>query len=343
MNDQIAQALTRAGLSTTPLGVLAHAGSFFAVYPDQLVYHEAGRVSTVALPDVTRIHSDREGVLRVETSQRTAVTASLLGYDPGQVQAFFQQVRDVTARAKELPSVPLTKLTKQAPPAMPLSGVSLPPGGAGTGAATVPEPAGASSARPEPLVISSTPSVVPVAQIPDVPITSPVNSPVPNPMNSPIGSPAPVQGQPERVPLELTEALPVPASFTLPPVLNTAPLATIPLTPLSAEDEPPTPAGVPHVLISSMSGRDRLRARAESVQGFSGTVRLLAVVLGLAALGLTYVQYQGGEAIGALWTLLSGGVGTVALLAFAEALRLLATLGSELSAEGPRADLNDAA
>ena len=331
MNDQIAQALTRAGLSTTPLGVLAHAGSFFAVYPDQLVYHEAGRVSTVALPDVTRIHSDREGVLRVETSQRTAVTASLLGYDPGQVQAFFQQVRDVTARAKELPSVPLTKLTKQAPPAMPLSGVSLPPGGAGTGAGTVPEPAGASPARPGPLVISSMPSAASVAQISDVPMTSPMNSP------------APVQGQPERVPLELTEALPVPASFTPPPVLNTAPLAISPLASSSGEDEPPTPAGVPHVLISSMSGRDRLRARAESVQGFSGTVRLLAVVLGLAALGLAYVQYRDNGAIGALWTLLSGGVGTVALLAFAEALRLLATLGSELSAEGPRADLNDAA
>ena len=75
-----------------------------------------------------------------------------------------------------------------------------------------------------------------------------------------------------------------------------------------------------------------LRARADSVQRFSGTVRLLAVVLGLAALGLAFVQYRDTQTISAVWTLLTGGVGTVALLAFAEALRLLAALGAELGA-----------
>ncbi|WP_424951220.1 hypothetical protein [Deinococcus sp.] len=111
MNDRIYQALSAAGLSTSPLSLLDHASTyasaFFALYDGELLYHEGGKNTQVPLRDVTRIHSDREGVLRVETSERTAVTASLVGYDPGRVQAFFQQVRDVTARAKELPVLPL--------------------------------------------------------------------------------------------------------------------------------------------------------------------------------------------------------------------------------------------
>jgi len=50
------------------------------------------------------------------------------------------------------------------------------------------------------------------------------------------------------------------------------------------------------------------------------------VVLGLAALALAFFQWRGGVSLSAIWTLLTGGVGTVALLAFAEALRLLSAL-----------------
>ena len=74
-----------------------------------------------------------------------------------------------------------------------------------------------------------------------------------------------------------------------------------------------------------------LRGRAESVLAFAGTVRLLAVVLGVAALALAFFELRGGTTLAAIWTLLSGGVGTVALLAFGEALRLLAALGNSLS------------
>ena len=100
MNDRILDALVAAGIDTSPLSLLDHANAqtstFFALYDQELVYLEGGKSSRVALRDVTRIHSDREGMLRVETSAHTAVTASLLGYDPGRVQTFFQQVRDVT-------------------------------------------------------------------------------------------------------------------------------------------------------------------------------------------------------------------------------------------------------
>lgn len=72
--------------------------------------------------------------------------------------------------------------------------------------------------------------------------------------------------------------------------------------------------------------RSELLRRADSVGALARTVGLLAVVLGLAALGLAFFQWSGNAGLNAIWTLLTGGVGTVALLAFAEALRLLSAL-----------------
>jgi len=72
--------------------------------------------------------------------------------------------------------------------------------------------------------------------------------------------------------------------------------------------------------------RSELLRRADSVGALASTVGLLAVVLGLAALALAFFQWSGNTGLSAIWTLLTGGVGTVALLAFAEALRLLSAL-----------------
>ena len=72
--------------------------------------------------------------------------------------------------------------------------------------------------------------------------------------------------------------------------------------------------------------RAELLRRADSVGALARTVGLLAVVLGLAALALAFFQWTGNAGLSAIWTLLTGGVGTVALLAFAEALRLLSAL-----------------
>ena len=72
--------------------------------------------------------------------------------------------------------------------------------------------------------------------------------------------------------------------------------------------------------------RSELLRRADSVGALASTVGLLAVVLGLAALALAFFQWSGNAGLSAIWTLLTGGVGTVALLAFAEALRLLSAL-----------------
>jgi hypothetical protein len=86
------------------------------------------------------------------------------------------------------------------------------------------------------------------------------------------------------------------------------------------------------------AGSTELLRRADAVQGLARTTGLLAVVLGLAAIALAYFQWQNtgnttGGTLNAIWTLLAGGVGAVALLAFAEALRLLSAMARSTPAQ----------
>ncbi len=443
MNDRILDALVAAGMDTSPLSLLDHASAqtstFFALYDQELVYLEGVKSSRVALRDVTRIHSDREGMLRVETSAHTAVTASLLGYDPGRVQTFFQQVRDVTARAKELPVLPLSSKPAESAPgaALPESSVpgfstpdlgkSAPSLSSASLSSTSLSSASLSSAS-MPGVSAYTPAAHPVTVPPAAPVViAPVAQPVSDQANS--GQPAtaqvtPVQATPvQAVPAQpaATSQMPTPAqdgaSENAPGATLTAPSAAAVLpapgppapSPVAAPGAAFMPAGairaaVPRpepVIISSMppvsalpafqeragernrqairaapvaevspstppagvqtkgtqvsdvrtaefpaaahtqgplvsvpaasAGQDadlrsELLRRADSVGALARTVGLLAVVLGLAALGLAFFQWNAGTSLSAIWTLLTGGVGTVALLAFAEALRLLSAL-----------------
>ncbi len=368
MNDRIYQALTAAGLSTSPLGVLDHASTyasaFFALYDTELLYHESGKNSRVPLRDVTRIHSDREGVLRVETSERTAVTASLVGYDPGRVQAFFQQVRDVTARAKELPVLPLNQAKTELPPRQ---DAGLP--GSSVAAAAMPGlSAYTPAATPAPVTLPAAPATPAFSPEPSVPAAAPaasaVASPVPVspvPVPTPAASTAPVtvtatrRESPRPEPVVISSMPPVSdpppfqeragernrqaSSQSSRPVVRIGepelglgdtdtgssghtqgPLVSVPVSrPLDRQPDASVSA-------ESLGVVTELQRRAEGVQGLARTVSLLAVVLGLAAVVLAFFQWQGNNTLSAIWTLLAGGVGSIALLAFAEALRLLSAL-----------------
>ena len=428
MNDRILDALVAAGIDTSPLSLLDHASAqtstFFALYDQELVYLEGTKSSRVALRDVTRIHSDREGMLRVETSAQTAVTASLLGYDPGRVQTFFQQVRDVTARAKELPVVPLSSKPADSAPGTALPGSSLP----GVGKPDLDKPAPSLSnpslsSSSMPGVSAYTPASGPVTVPPASPVVSaPVAQPAltkANPVQSAPVQSAPVQpaaasqmptpaqdavgenapgvtltapspsasgvssavlpsGPPPAHPTAAPGAALMPAGAiraavprpepviisSMPPVsalpafqeragernrqaIRAAPVAEVsPSMPSAGTQTTKTqvsdvrtadlPAAAhtqgPLVSVSAASAgqdadlRSELLRRADSVGALARTVGLLAVVLGLAALALAFFQWSGNASLSAIWTLLTGGVGTVALLSFAEALRLLSAL-----------------
>ncbi|MCD0171894.1 hypothetical protein, partial [Deinococcus sp. 23YEL01] len=100
-SERAVQALQTIGMTASPLTSLERDEALFVLTADTLLFQDGDGTRRVTLRDLTRIHSDQEGTLRVETPAGTALTASLLGFDPAQVQAFFGQVRDATAQAKE--------------------------------------------------------------------------------------------------------------------------------------------------------------------------------------------------------------------------------------------------
>ncbi|RTR25896.1 hypothetical protein [Deinococcus radiophilus] len=125
---RIGQTLEELGITGKPEASLTHEGAFFVLVDDLLIYRDNRGMRRVSLRDLTRIHSDDQGVLKVETPAGTALSASLLGFDPDQVQPFFLRVRDATAYAKaqakreqerqrgEAPPSPFARVPRAEPP-----------------------------------------------------------------------------------------------------------------------------------------------------------------------------------------------------------------------------------
>ncbi len=109
-SERAQTALKAGGITGAPLMSLERDDALFVLTDDVLVYQDGGGTRRVTLRNLTRIHSDQAGLLRVETPAGTALTASLLGFDVGQVQSFFKGVRSATARAKDLPDSPTPTL-----------------------------------------------------------------------------------------------------------------------------------------------------------------------------------------------------------------------------------------
>lgn len=103
MSERIDRLMQAAGLKETVLNSLERGDSIFVLTDQTLLFQDGGGTRRVTLRDLKRIHSDQDGLLRVETPAGTALTANLLGFDPAAVQSFFAQVRDATARAKQQP------------------------------------------------------------------------------------------------------------------------------------------------------------------------------------------------------------------------------------------------
>lgn len=283
MSERVQSALRGLGIGGTPLATLEKEDALFVLLEGLLIYQDAGGTRRVTLRDLNRIHSDGDGILRVETPAGTALTASLLGFDPAEVQAFFPQVRDATARAKNLPAAPLPSAggfktfgATPAPPAAP--GASL----SGT--------AENAPANRRVTTVTATPSPV---------ISAPVAPP-----------PAPEVGRAD-APASAVSADPITAETSpveASPAKPSAPLAALPM----------------------------LAERANAVHALVGRLRVLAVVLGLAAVGLAVVQYLNDQAFQGLWTLIAGGVGSVALFIFADVTRLIVTLARAVAEQSGR-------
>lgn len=320
-SDRAAQTLRDLGLTDAPLSALEREDALFVLTPDTLLYQDAGGTRRVTLRDLTRIHSDQEGTLRVETPAGTALTASLLGFDPGAVQTFFGGVRDATARAKEQPTSPLPRAGAAktfAPAPTPTPAATPAPGPA----AETKRPESRPAPAPEPQVIQS-----PVHAEP-APTPAPVQPPAPAPATHERPAPTPVvisssafsptrpepKGPEPRGP-ELTKTQdPRPAPAPSAPVTTPA---------------PPVPAPA---LRGSAGAAATLARQTDLASGLPGRLRVLGAVLFVGAVVLAIFQFTGGERLAGLWTLLAGGVGTIALVSLADIARLLVSLARALDA-----------
>lgn len=311
-SDRAAQTLRDLGLTDAPLSALEREDALFVLTPDTLLFQDAGGTRRVTLRDLTRIHSDQEGTLRVETPAGTALSASLLGFDPGAVQTFFGGVRDATARAKEQPASPLPQ-----------------PDAAKTFApAPIPTPTPAPAATPALRPVEPRPE-------PQRPAPQPTRAPEPQVIQSPVHTdpaPAPVQDAPAPAVQERAAPTPVVISSSA-----FSPTRTEPKGPeLTRTPDPrPTPApGAPvttpappaPALRGSAGAAATLARQADLASGLPGRLRVLGVVLFLGAVALAFFQFTGGERTAGLWTLLAGGVGTIALVSLADIARLLVSL-----------------
>lgn len=345
-SERALTALKVSGLEESPITSLEREDALFVLTADTLVYQDGGGTRRVTLRDLTRIHSDQEGVLRVETPAGTALTASLLGFDPGQVQSFFGEVRTTTAAAKELPSSPLpspsaSKTFSSAPaPSPTLPGPTLP--GPTSPSAAVSSPISPSAAAPAPAVpavkaarlTTPEPEAVVIGELheDDLPAAREV-TPAPASRAEPVVITS--SGSSPRVPRSAVDAPAAP----LPPrpeVMAPAPLPpTADLQPEVTADLPvaaPFPVGL--TALAPAQAVAGLARQADLVAGLPPRLRFLGVVLFVASVALAYFQFTGDQRLAALWTLLAGGVGSIALLALADLARLLEALARTASAGG---------
>ena len=340
----------------------------------------------MTLRDISRIHSDHQGTLRVETSGGTSITASLLGFDPNRVQRFFQTVRDTTARAKQQPTSPLPSVgskmfspaptTASAPVAVPPTPTSTQPAG------TQPPGTQPLGMQPTQAAVSAGPIILgketPAETLPEresgprvVKIGGSQSSPAqPSPTQADPTQPNPVQpgsAQPTspkpsiRIeatpPVSVGAPSPTNATFGKPPEAAKSPAPRVePAKPEPVKPEPvkseavkPQPASAqpstvklpevtaPRPMMNEQPANSaRLSRLATSVGGLRWTVRVLALVLVLGALGMGYVLWQQGKSsqIPALWTVTIGVVTAVALLVLAELLKLISALGEAVARQG---------
>ncbi len=358
MSERSDQILKSSGLPDPSMAVLERGDALFVLTASTLLYHDESGTRRVTLRDLARIHSDQEGTLRVETPAGTALSASLVGFDPAEVQTFFRQVRDVTAQAKQGPAASVPASVAPTPAAAAPAAAAPAPSAseARPAPATPPAPAErpptvTGPAFPAATKPAATPPPPPRRQASAAPAAQPTGSqsaggpspasqpaaqkqggqkpPAPRPA-APQPSAAPASGSPGKAGAAPSSPLPVPSGPA--PVVVTA---AVPTPVAGAAPESPAAPETPALPVPTLTGtRADLLAQAGAVAGLGGRLRLLAVILMLAALGLAYFLYtaETPQPLNALWVIIAGGVGAVALTVLASLTRLLATMAQVVGA-----------
>ena len=403
MSQRAEAVLNASGVRGPALASLEGGSGLFALTGEHLIFHDGHGTRRVTLRDLSRIHSDAEGTLRVETPAGVAMSASLIGFDGDAVQQFFGQVRDVTANIKALTPPPLTPPSPTSAPSAPAQApVDTPaPRRSEDVAPSRAEEPGASSPAPRP-------APTPRAESARAPAPDPSPDPEqgvsvtavrrPESETQRFSSPAPRitvnrSGQREqlaadaRSPREnglglsgavgsgLGRNLPPPGSVEIRAVRHPtsgqpapAPASTAPSGPVLGEQHivaapqppvvqadvseyeavphapeahtvavapvSPAPPHVPPTEPLNYTSRD-LGTQAGRVRGVPGRLRLLAGVLVIGAIVTALLMFGNAQRLLALWVLIAGVVGAIALLSVAELAQLQTIQAAVLA--GPEA------
>ncbi|MHA0038083.1 hypothetical protein [Deinococcus sp. PESE-13] len=404
MSQRAEAVLNASGVRGPALASLEGGSGLFALTGEHLIFHDGHGTRRVTLRDLSRIHSDAEGTLRVETPAGVAMSASLIGFDGDAVQQFFGQVRDVTANIKALTPPPLTPPSPTSAPSAPAQApVDTPaPRRSEDVAPSRAEEPGASSPAPRP-------APTPRAESARAPAPDPSPDPEqgvsvtavrrPESETQRFSSPAPRitvnrSGQREqlaadaRSPREnglglsgavgsgLGRNLPPPGSVEIravrhptsgqsapapaspapsgpvvgeqhivaapqPPVVQAdvseyeaVPHAPEAHTVVGAAPVSPAPAHVQPTEPLNYTSRD-LGTQAGRVRGVPGRLRLLAAVLVVGAIVTALLMFGNAQRLLALWVLIAGVVGAIALLSVAELAQLQTIQAAVLA--GPEA------
>lgn len=329
MNERAEQLIRAAGLQEAQIASLERGDSIFALTPQTLLYQDAAGTRRVTLRDLTRIHSDQDGLLRVETPAGTALSASLLGYDPTAVQGFFSQVRDATARAKQGQAAPAPAPVAPAPAPEPKR--AEPP--AETVMAPAPATREPTAPKPIPVFKPAPPTVAPPAPAPTAPAPS---SPAPTPP-APAPAPTPVSApQPKEVKAAPAKGKKAASAEELPSLV----------TPVAIPEGAKSQAGHGQAASAPAGGSvggllAGLAGRASQASAWVGRLRFLSVLMLIAALALAYLQFTGGQGLSGVWVLIAGGMSAVGLYALADITKLLVTMAQAMSAKGGVMDVQD--
>lgn len=279
MSDRAEKLLQASAIHEPLIGSIERGDTLFVLTSGTLLYQDSGGTRRVTLRDLTRIHSDQDGLLRVETPAGTALTASLLGFDPVDVQTFFGQVRDTTARVKQAATAAVAPPAAQAaPPQTPPTPAAMPPRPA-------PSAPAASPAAPQGFQ-ESVKVVSPAARDPQVPKVPTLIIPPPAPateIRNPtlVTTPVPQRNPslitpPSTPPAPTTPSVIPPAAPSRNPTLITAPAAVPPRNPTPAPVAPPpapvktpsAPAAVvpPPAPVSAPKAAEPVADKADKIQ-----------------------------------------------------------------------------
>ena len=368
MSQRVEAVLNASGLRGPALASLEGGSGLFALTDEHLMFHDSHGTRRVTLRDLARIHSDAEGTLRVETPAGVAMSASLIGFDGDAVQQFFGQVRDVTARIKSLTPPPLSPppltpavpaASRPAPRPAPAPSVAPDPDqGVSVTAVRHPEPQKQRFAGPAPrITVNRGGQRAQLAAEPAGPRENGLGlgSAVGTGLGRNLPPPGSVEIRAVRTP---TAAPQVPS---VPPVPYEQD-ETAEREPLDKEQGHPAPATAPapvpqphqsqlhqsqpHQFQSPApeplhyTSRD-LGTQAGRARGVPGRLRILAAVLVVGAVITALLMFLNAQRLLALWVLIAGVVGAIALLSVAELAQLQTIQAAVLA--GPDAEAGDAA